>query len=83
MKMRCSVILVMLAISILGSTASEAGNDNRFPAYEPAAGPRSRPFLDVVAECRRRFIGEDTFVTAEFNSRYGRTGWWCSFKTFE
>ncbi len=83
MKIRCLGLLVMFAISILSSTASEAGSNNIFPAYQPAFGPRSRPFLDVVEECRHRYFGIDPFVTAEWNARYGRTGWWCSYKTFE
>lgn len=82
MKIGCSVLQAIFAISILGSTVSQAGISKTVPVYEPAGGARSRPFLDVVAECRHRFGGEDNWVTAEWNGYYGRTGWWCSFRRY-
>ena len=80
MRDRQFVVPIVFAFTMLASPVAEATILKSYPAYEPAGGARSRPFLDVLAECRQRFSGEFPFVTAEWSGNYGRTGWWCAFR---
>ena len=63
-------------VLILSMTASQ-GAVAKTAAKEPSGAERAKQFNKVIADCRKRFGGGTTELSAEWTSHYGRTGWWC------
>ena len=68
-----SMMSVILAVSMVASNVAIA----KVVAKEPAGSERAKQYEKVIADCRKKFGGQSTSLSAEWGGHYGRTGWWC------
>ncbi len=47
--------------------------------YAPIGGTKSQQQVKVLGKCRIKY-SKALSINAEWNKRFGRTGWWCVYK---
>ncbi|MEO9168949.1 MAG: hypothetical protein ABI230_11150 [Aestuariivirga sp.] len=47
--------------------------------YGPISGAKSKPQVQVLGACRIKY-SKEVEINAKWEKRFGRTGWWCTYK---
>ncbi len=69
--------LALIAMVLILAVAASQGAVAKTAVKEPTGAERAKQFSKVIADCRKRFGGGSSQLSAEWAGHYGRTGWWC------
>src|SRR5665213_3117587 len=47
--------------------------------YGPIGGAKSKPQVEVLGGCRVKY-SKELEISTVWTTRFGRTGWWCTYK---
>jgi hypothetical protein len=47
--------------------------------YGPIGGAKSKPQVEVLTKCRVKY-SKELEISTVWTKRFGRTGWWCTYK---
>ena len=47
--------------------------------YGPIGGAKSKPQVEVLTKCRVKY-SKELEISTVWTTRFGRTGWWCTYK---
>jgi hypothetical protein len=48
--------------------------------FGPISGAKSKPQVQVLTSCRVKY-SKELEISTVWTTRFGRTGWWCTYKT--
>jgi hypothetical protein len=47
--------------------------------YGPIGGAKTKPQVEVLTKCRVKY-SKELEISTVWTTRFGRTGWWCTYK---